>query len=125
MNSKLKTSSGPTNRNHQAHTLFRPGKLSLLALLFVSLGLTGAVQAQTKPATVIKGVTQTPTAPAAPASTDFASVGPTLELVIGKSTLLRIPSAIERISVGNPSIADVSLISPTELYLLATIRWWT
>lgn len=44
--------------------------------------------------------------------------GPALELVIGKSKLLNSSPAIERISVGNPTIADVTLISPTELYLL-------
>jgi pilus assembly protein CpaC len=51
-------------------------------------------------------------------SSDFATVGPMLDLVVGKSTLLRIPTPIERISVGNPNIADISLISPVELYLL-------
>jgi pilus assembly protein CpaC len=45
-------------------------------------------------------------------------VGPALELIIGKSKLLYVSPAIERISVGNPTIADVTLISPTELYLL-------
>lgn len=45
-------------------------------------------------------------------------VGPALELIIGKSKLLHSSPAIERISVGNPTIADVTLISPTELYLL-------
>ena len=40
------------------------------------------------------------------------------ELIIGKSSLMHMSSPIERISVGNPSIADVSLITPTELYLL-------
>lgn len=45
-------------------------------------------------------------------------VEPALELIIGKSKLLHISPAIERISVGNPTIADVTLISPTELYLL-------
>ena len=45
-------------------------------------------------------------------------VEPALELIIGKSRLLQIPSPIERISVGNPSIADVTLISPLELYVL-------
>jgi len=47
-----------------------------------------------------------------------AEVGPAMSLVIGKSTLLRLPSPIARISVGNPSVADVTLISPRELYLL-------
>lgn len=54
----------------------------------------------------------------ASANTDFATVGPALELVVGKSTLLRVASPIERISVGNPGIVDIVLISPMELYLL-------
>jgi pilus assembly protein CpaC len=80
----------------------------------------GSVQAQTPPqkAVITKGITSTGTTAAVTTSTDFATVGPALELVIGKSTLMRLPSPIQRISVGNPSIADVSLISPLELYLL-------
>ena len=38
--------------------------------------------------------------------------------MIGKSKLLQIASPIERISVGNPTIADVTLISPVDLYIL-------
>ena len=83
----------------------------------MGLGSAGWLQAQTAAPT--KGTASATNAPpAAGSSTAFATVGPTLELIIGKSTLLRIPSAIERISVGNPNIADVSLISPVELYLL-------
>ncbi len=55
---------------------------------------------------------------AAPSSTEFSTVGPAMELTIGKSTLMRVPSAVERISVGNPNIVDITLISPTEIYLL-------
>ena len=80
--------------------------------------LTMTAWAQTA---VTKGVT-TSTVAAAPMSaavgTDLATVGPSLDLTIGKSTLLRMPSAVSRISLGNPSVADVTLISPTELYLL-------
>ena len=47
-----------------------------------------------------------------------AEVGPTMNLVIGKSTLIRLPAPISRISVGNPAVADVTLISSRELYLL-------
>ncbi|NMM20017.1 MAG: type II and III secretion system protein family protein [Rhodoferax sp.] len=85
-----------------------------------TLGMTGPVQAQTQTQkkVVIKGNTATTSPVSAASSTDFATVGPALELVIGKSTLMRLPSPIERISVGNPNIADVSLISPVELYLL-------
>lgn len=85
------------------------------------LGIAGPVQAQTQTqkAVVTKGnVAATSTPAMAGSSTDFATVGPALELIIGKSTLMRLPSPIERISVGNPNIADVSLISPVELYLL-------
>lgn len=40
-------------------------------------------------------------------------------LTVGKSTLMPLPPAIERISVGNPLVADVTLISGgRELYLL-------
>lgn len=86
-----------------------------------TLGVAGPVQAQTQTPkkVVIKGTTAAVSpVPAASSSTGFATVGPALELVIGKSTLMRLPSPIERISVGNPNIADVSLISPVELYLL-------
>lgn len=49
---------------------------------------------------------------------DLATLGPSMDLTIGKSTLLRMPSAVTRISLGNPNVADVTLISATELYLL-------
>lgn len=81
------------------------------------LGIAGQVQAQT--VVVTKGKASAATkVPPTTTSTNFATVGPALELIIGKSTLMRLPSPIERISVGNPNIADVSLISPVELYLL-------
>jgi pilus assembly protein CpaC len=45
-------------------------------------------------------------------------MGPAMTLTAGKSTLLRLPQTIERISIGNPSITDVTLISGRELYLI-------
>ncbi len=54
----------------------------------------------------------------ADAYVEAAQIGPAMNLVIGKSTLLRLPSAIDRISVGNPNVADVTLIGGRELYLL-------
>jgi pilus assembly protein CpaC len=47
-----------------------------------------------------------------------ATIGPNLDLKLGKATLLRLPEPIERISVGNPMIADVTVISPREIYVL-------
>ncbi len=102
--------------------LFAGGMQSLAPawLLAACLALALTAQAQTpQPKTVlIKGNVATLAPLSAGSSSAFAALGPTLELVIGKSTLMRTPSPIERISVGNPSIADVSLINPSEIYLL-------
>ncbi len=81
------------------------------------------------PAAVRPAARRTPAAAAAAASASVAAVappeaagpaeiGPAMSLVIGKSTLVRLPAPISRISVGNPTVADVTLISPRELYLL-------
>ncbi|MDI1244346.1 MAG: type II and III secretion system protein family protein [Rhodoferax sp.] len=103
-------------------TSFRP---PLSARLCVALAVSlGALTAHAQAPTVIKGNTAAkPTAVAvapmaADASTEASTVGPALNLTIGKSTMMRLPSAITRISVGNPTVADVTLISATELYLL-------
>jgi hypothetical protein len=47
-------------------------------------------------------------------STIPAVIGPTLTLVSGKSTLLRLDEPIDRVSVGNPA-ADVTIISRATL----------
>lgn len=88
-----------------------------LPLALIGLALASPGHGQTPPAAKAPLHAAGQPQPVA-SNTNFATVGPNLELVIGKSTLMRIPSPIERISVGNPAIADVSLISPTELYLL-------
>jgi len=44
-----------------------------------------------------------------------------LDVTLGKSTLLKLPQAIKRISVGSPSVADVMMISPREVYILGKI----
>ena len=51
-------------------------------------------------------------------TSDLATIGPTLDLLLAKSTLLRLQDPIERISVGNPTITDVTLISKREIYFL-------
>ncbi len=40
-----------------------------------------------------------------------------IELVSGKSVVLRTDAAVKRISIANPEIADFNLLSPTEIYL--------
>ncbi len=68
--------------------------------------------------------TAVPTAaPAAPPpvqelSSEPARMAEEMDLTVGKSTLLRLPQPIARVSVGNPGVADVTTISERELYLL-------
>ncbi len=59
-----------------------------------------------------------PQPPQAQLSAESARIGADVKAIVGKSTLLRLPDPIERISVGNPAIADVTLVSQSEVYLL-------
>lgn len=95
------------------------------APLWVALAVSlGALTAQAQAPSVIKGTTTAKPAAvavapvAADANAEPSTVGPALNLTIGKSTMMRLPTAITRISVGNPTVADVTLIGPSELYLL-------
>ncbi|MCL4772898.1 MAG: type II and III secretion system protein family protein [Burkholderiaceae bacterium] len=99
------------------------------ALALLGIAPAGAQQSGQRAPAVIKGTTQAkpvfvPQAvPQASSQTlpdgDIPSeIGPAMSLVVGKSTLVRLPAPIERISVGNPAVADVTLISARELYLL-------
>jgi pilus assembly protein CpaC len=92
-------------------------RIAISAVMAVVVGagiLTPEVMAQKKPAAA--KVQQAPKVQEI--STGPAEIGPTITLVTGKSTLLRLDAPIDRISLGNPSIADVTIISPRELYLL-------
>jgi len=44
-----------------------------------------------------------------------------MDVTLGKSTLLKLPASITRISVGSPNVADVMLISPREIYILGKL----
>jgi pilus assembly protein CpaC len=99
-----------------AQSLSRLG-ITVMTGLAVSGGLATQAVAQSKnlPPTIqevqnVPGTRDTSSSPAA--------VGPTMRLVTGKSTLLRLDAPVDRVSVGNPAVADVTIISPTELYLL-------
>jgi len=106
----------------------RTQPLRCLCLVTALLGQVAYAGAQTPPPTLLAAASkalaakplpaQSMSVPAPVVFSASAMVGVTRELVIGKSTLMHMSAPIERISVGNPSIADVSLISPTELYLL-------
>lgn len=96
-----------TNNREMKMRKNRPG-LTALFMMLVLAG--GGSQAAAPKATVKPSVSQ-------PASTR-TEVAPPMQLIIGKSTILRLPAPAERISLGNPAIADVTLINPREIYLL-------
>ncbi len=49
-------------------------------------------------------------------TTDLADA---VALAVGKSVVIKLPMPVGRVSVGNPTVADVILLSPVELYLVA------
>ena len=84
-----------------------------------ALALIAALGILAVPADVLAAKAPVAGAPAkADVAVQPAEIAPAMDLVIGKSTLMHLPTAIERISVGNPAVADVTLINPRELYLL-------
>lgn len=104
-------------------------KKGLVISAVMATGAGGGALAQEQAAkagsaSVIRGASAAPQATKLPAGSSaadpevFSDIGPAMNLVIGKSTLMRLPSAVERISLGNPAVADVTVISPRELYLL-------
>ncbi|MBA4143276.1 MAG: type II and III secretion system protein family protein [Nitrosospira sp.] len=49
---------------------------------------------------------------------DALMAATSMNVTLGKSALLRMPAPVARLSVGNPEVADMMLISPTEIYVL-------
>jgi len=99
------------------------------------LGIVGIAQAQERPlpglaAGPITGTQMAQKAPAgapapsARADATFtlpdqpAELGQAISATLGKSVLLRLEDPIQRVSIGDPSIADVTLITARELYIL-------
>ena len=60
-----------------------------------------------------------------PLTQGAVQVGAPIRLTAGKSTLLRLPESAQRLSIANPDVADVMLVNPTELYVLAKKRGTT
>ncbi|MBK4733814.1 type II and III secretion system protein family protein [Noviherbaspirillum sp. DKR-6] len=50
--------------------------------------------------------------------TNNVELAPQVNLSEGKSTLMRLPYAASRLSVGDPRVADVILLNPSEVYML-------
>ena len=95
---------------------------AVISVVLVSLGFLEMAQAQQgSSAAIVNKGTMSASQRVASAAADNAApaeVGPSMSITIGKSVLMRLPGPIERISVGNPAVADVTLISSRELYLL-------
>lgn len=96
-------------------------------LLALSLGLVGGPSAWANPAVNLNAVAATiaklPVNGKASSKPEVQTQGPVqmaapLRLTAGKSMLLQLPEKAERLSVGNPDVADVVLINPREIYLL-------
>lgn len=86
--------------------------------LAAALLLAGTCAAQAAPAKRSPAATT-----AAPAGETLridgrSEIGPQLTLVEGKSTLMRLPYAAQRMSVGDSRIADVILLNKSELYMI-------
>lgn len=70
------------------------------------------------PADTVKMLESSSAAGLQPASREGASDTAALQLIAGKSTVVRLPEPVDRISVGNPGVADITLLRSNELYLL-------
>jgi len=109
------------NMHYQSGAAGRvPASVSLAGAFWLacSLSLPGLAQAQKSAADVMKGSSTSSTYLTAAAGNDFSVMGTALELSMGKSSLMRMPSPVQRIAVGNPDIVDISLINPLQVYML-------
>lgn len=84
------------------------GRMALCAALM--LFATGSQAAPEKTVTSMTNTSQV--------ASRHTEIAPPIALVIGKSTILRLPAPAERISVGNPAVADITLLNSREAYLL-------
>ena len=102
-------------QNSSSNRTFRLTSRAIACAVSLCLGVAVASQAMAAVAA------KAPKAPAAKAEQTVdlpAQVGQPIHAAIGKSTLVRLPGPVTRMSVGNPAVAEVTLISPREVYLL-------
>ena len=97
-----------TTGKHAAHTA--------LAALACCTGMMAAEPAFA--AAAAKAPTRAPLQAAPARSSGASTLAPKVTLSEGKSTLMRLPFAATRMSVGDAKVADVILLNPSELYML-------
>jgi pilus assembly protein CpaC len=96
----------------------KTSKQTLLTLCCCVLAISPAqAAAAAAPEQAARAGKAGPAAPR-PESVGQVELAPAVRLAEGKSTLMRLPFAATRVSVGDPKVADVILIKPTELYML-------
>ncbi|QOL51988.1 type II and III secretion system protein family protein [Massilia litorea] len=90
--------------------------LMALAALACCTGMTATEPAFA--ATAAKAPTRAPVQTGPARSSGVSTLAPKVTLSEGKSTLMRLPFAATRMSVGDAKVADVILLNPSELYML-------
>lgn len=90
-----------------------------IAFLFISLPWVGSIKAQTLPS--IKSVPLVQEQKIVTQHQYQQSEASSMNVTLGKSTLLKLAAPIVRISVGSPNVADVMMINPREVYVLGKI----
>lgn len=118
------------NRIFTEHALL----LLVVALFAMAMGLTTSARAENsltnEPRPIWPGnppLAENPpknapkVSPLSIAAASNMAVASSIDVTLGKSTLLKLPSSIKRISVGSPNIADVMMINPREVYILGKL----
>lgn len=95
-----------------------PALAPLAATVPAQSNLPAPAAALPQPNTIINPVAQLKPAELSDAP---AFIAPNISVYSGKSTLIRSQDPVARISIGNPAIADVTLISQREIYLLGKV----
>jgi pilus assembly protein CpaC len=92
---------------------------TVLQLSLVMAGLLTPLAYAVTPATATKmAKTARETQASPPPHVGTIEMAPQVQLAEGKSTLMRLPYAAARLSVGDARIADVILLKPDEVYML-------
>ena len=120
----------PLSITHSMASTILNALFSVAVAFLIAMVLTAPVKAQTSSATIqstplnlsaVKS-SQQKTNNETSAKRYLAQQGVAeMDLTLGKSTLLKLPAPITRISVGSPSIADVIMVNPREVYILGKL----
>jgi pilus assembly protein CpaC len=103
----------------QVSSLYR--QLSVVLKAVAALACAVALPALAKPAAVAAPAPAVEAAASEPSAPEKAAADATqsVALATGKSMVLHMGTAVARLSVGNPAVADVILLSSSEIYVVA------